>query len=197
MNKTLITTIGVVAFALTTVQAQLVAPRVAAPPAADENVPWWKNIISFTQGVEAEKSLTLAVYPSYAPGLKLDTGQKAEWGFGAAAMYPIATSHMLVGGRVDYLADIFWAPSVTVTPNLDFQFLGKNATLFGIGGATIPLQGTTEDGQVGAVIGAGIYATIWQPSENVSVQVIGAYERWTPVLDQNIYHIAIAATIKF
>jgi hypothetical protein len=98
---------------------------------------------------------------------------------------------------VDWLADSMWAPSVTITPNMDLQLLGHNFTAFALGGAVVPAGGTDEDGEVGAVFGGGIYTTVWQPSPTASLQMFGAWERWTPVLDVDILHIGLAFTYSF
>lgn len=154
--------------------------------------------IGFAQSVGNSKQLTATIYPSYAPGLTLNDGKKAEWGFGAAAMYPVGTDHLMAGARLDWLADQFWTPSVTISPNAQVQILEHDFTVFGLGGAVMPLGNVTEDnGKVGATLGAGIYTTVWQPSANTSLQVWAAYERWTPVLDINIFHASAAFTIKF
>lgn len=186
--KKLLTIIGVAALTLATVNLS----------AQTNEAPWWKNIVGFSQSVSDSKEITLTVYPSYAPNLTLDNGRKAPWGFGAAAMYPLGTDHLLVGGRIDYLADRLWAPSLTITPNVDVQLFGKNFTVFGIGGTVMPIAGAQSDNKdVGGVFGAGIYTTVWKPTEKTGLSLWGAYERWTPVLDTTILHFSAAFTIKF
>lgn len=167
-------------------------------PAQTNDVPWWKNIIGFAQKADEAKAVTVTVYPSYAPNLTLDNGRKEPWGFGAAAMYPLLTEHLLVGGRIDYLADRLWAPSLTLTPNADVQLFGQNFTVFGVGGTVMPLAGAESDNKdVGGVFGAGIYTTVWKPTDNTGLSLWAAYERWTPVLDATILHFSAAFTIRF
>jgi hypothetical protein len=153
--------------------------------------------LEFVQKAGNSKQLTATVYPSYVPGLKLEDGRKAEWGVGAALMYPLGTDHVLGGVRVDYLADQLWMPSVTITPNADVQLFGHNFTAFATAGAIVPLGKSDEEGDVGATVGAGIFTTVWKPSEAVSLQLWAAYERWMPVLDVNVYHAGVALTVKF
>jgi hypothetical protein len=154
--------------------------------------------IGFAQNVGNSKQLTAAIYPSYSPGLVLDNGKKSEWGAGLALMYPLGTDHVMAGVRMDWIADAFWTPSVTISPNAQFQVLGQNFTAFAIAGAIIPLDGAgSENGEVGATIGAGVYTTIWKPSEATSLQLFAAWERWTPVLNVNTYHLGAAFTVAF
>jgi len=46
----------------------------------------WDNIIKFGTESSMAKSLTLAVSPSYAPGLVVD-GEKSEFGMSVGALY--------------------------------------------------------------------------------------------------------------
>ena len=154
--------------------------------------------LTFVQDAGNSKQLTATIYPSYAPGLKLADGTKKEWGMGMALAYPVGTDHVLAGVRADWIQGQLFVPSLTITPNAQFQIKGHSFTVFGIGGMIVPLAGVGEEnGEVGATVGAGVHTTVWQPTVNSSVQVWAGYERWTPVLDVNIYHLSVAYTIKF
>ena len=182
--KKLMTIIGVVALMLTTVNAQ------------DTNKSWWDGIIGFSQSVSDAKQLTIAAYPGYAPNLTVD-GKKAPWGGGLALLYPVATQYTYVGARVDWLANEFWAPSADVTIKADVQLFNHNFTPFALGGMVYPLSGAGKDNhEVGAIAGAGIYTTIWKPSENTSLQVFYAYERWFN-LDTDVHRPGLSLTVKF
>lgn len=181
MKKLLL--IGVALIAVATVQAQT-------------NQSWWSRLISFEQQAIEAKQLTIAAYPGYAPDLKVD-GNEKPWGAGLAALYPVASSHTLVGARIDWLADSFWAPSANVTLQADVQLLGHNFTPFAIGGAIFPLGGAGDDnGEVGAIFGGGVYTTVWKPSDKASLQVFAAYERWTN-LDVSVYRPGVAFTLTW
>lgn len=155
----------------------------------------WNDWISFTQHAAESRQVTVAAYPGFSPDLK-ELGQ-SQWGAGLALLYPVLTDHTLVGARLDWLADEFWAPSVALTLQADVQLFGHNFTPFAIGGAVMPLGGAGDQNhEVGAIVGAGIYTTVWQPTPDASVQVFFAYEHWTN-LDANVYRPGIALTIRF
>ena len=200
MKKTLITTIGVAALvlaAITTTQAQFSTGRLPAKEKDAAPAAWYSDIIGFAQGVESGKQVSVAVYPTWTPGLTLADGTKAEFGGGVAVGYPVGTSHVLTLGRLEYRGRQMFAPSVTLTPNADFQLFNHNFTLFGEIGGVVPTGGTAVNGQVGAVVGAGVITTIWQPSATTCVSAIAAYERWVPVMNLNSYIVGLQGSISF
>ena len=74
---------------------------------AQTNDTWISRALTFKQYVEETRTLTVAVYPSYAPTLKIGDTKK-PWGFGAAAFYPLS-DHTFTGFRADYLGGDFFA----------------------------------------------------------------------------------------
>lgn len=165
----------------------------AAAVKADGQQTSW---ITFAQNVSSNKSLTLTTYPSYAPQLTIK-GTTKSWGFGVAALYPLS-DYAFTGARLDYLGDQFWSPSVTVGCKADVQLFGHNFTPFALGGAILPLGGAGEDNHnLGAVIGTGIYTTVWQSADKkTSVQAYYAIEKWT-IFTGVIHHPGVAVTFKF
>mgnify|MGYP000618765843 CR=1 FL=1 len=199
--KRLVTLIGVVLAAL------LFTTVINAQTATNAAAPWYHDLVGFEQHGSTNKQLTLAVFPNYAPGLTVD-GARSEWGAGAALLYPVPVSgvgdYAFVGGRIDYLAGAFWAPSVNLTLKADIQIAKVNFTPFVLGGAIFPLDDISSDSvennrDVGAIVGAGVYTTFWKGKVlgfDSSLQAFFKYERWFN-LDANIYSPGVAFTASF
>lgn len=162
---------------------------------AQDKTPWYKNIITFQQGVQEGKGLAVAIYPSYAPDVTVD-GKRAPFGFGVAALYPVLSDHTFVGGRIDYLAGSFWAPSATVGAKGDFQLFGKNCTAYAIGGTVVPLAGAGQkNGDFGAIYGGFLNCNLITKG-NFTFSAFGGGEKWSN-LPGFILHVGLAATVGF
>lgn len=120
------------------------------------------DVISFIQNVEASRSITLAVYPTYAPGITAN-----KWGYGAALLCPASAitalssngiaQHAFGGLRIDSIGGGFYASTVAVGAKGDFQLWGHNFTIFGESGVNIPMSGAGANNFVpGAMVGTGI-----------------------------------------
>lgn len=195
--KKLLAVIGVAALALTTVNAQFVTSRGAPAKTKAGPETWYQWIIGFAQGVETNKQLSASICPTYAPGLTLADGTKAEWGGEATLGYPLVSSHLMVQGGIAYLANEFYSGEATVTPNFDVQLFGKSVTFYGRAGGLIPISGTQENGDVGLIVGAGVMTTLWKPSANTALSVFVAYDRITPVLNVNRYSGGLSFNVGF
>ena len=153
-------------------------------------------LIGFAQGVNQVKAVSVGVYPAYAPDLVVN-GEKHVWGVGIAALYPVS-QYSFAGLRLDYLGGQFWMPSCTVGLKADMQILGHNVTPFTIGGAIFPVSDAGDrNGQVGAIVGAGITANIWQSDDSKkSLNLFYACEKWT-IFDGVIHRPGVAFSFKF
>lgn len=171
---------------------------VAALLATNLNAAWYDDILGFAQATSEAKQLTFAAYPGYAPDLTLSDGTKAPWGAGVALLYPVLSDYTFVGARLDWLGNEFWAPSLNATVKADVQLFGHNFTPFAFGGTIVPLGGAADDNRTfGAIVGTGIYTTIWQPTANTSLQIFYAFEHWFEPLNTDVHRPGIAFTIKF
>lgn len=166
------------------------------------STPWYKDWIKFNTGVSNARQLTLAAYPGWAPGLTVN-GEKKEWGAGMALLYPIS-ANAFVGGRVDWLADRFWAPSATIGLQTDVLLFNKlTVTPFTIGGGIVPVGGSGEgNGELGAIVGAGIYSTVWHWRDSAGkdkggLSLFYAAEYWTVFDGVLIHRPGAAFTFKF
>jgi len=162
----------------------------------------WSNMVRFASAASDAKSVTLALSPSYAPDLTV-AGKKAPWGVGAAAVYPVLTLgpvQTLTGIRLDWLANQFFAPSVSATVQAPLILFNKvEVTPFGIGGAIFPLGQAGATDAVGAIYGGGLGIKVfsWERGGvKGAVSVGGGVERWTPY-PGNIYRVGGAVTLKF
>jgi hypothetical protein len=165
---------------------------------AQTNSSWYDGIIGFAQGTSDSKQLTVAAYPGYAPNLTLSDGTKAPWGAGIALLYPVLSQYAFVGARVDWLANQFWAPSLNVTLKADVQLFNHTFTPFVLGGTIVPLGGAGDaNREFGAIVGTGIYTTIWRPTEATSLQVFYAFEHWYNPLNCDVHRPGVAFTVKF
>lgn len=153
-------------------------------------------LLSLASGVNQAKEIDLSIYPSFAPSITVN-GVASKWGGGIAAMYPIA-DYTFAGVRLDYLGDQFWMPSVTVGLKADISILGKyTVTPFTEGGAIFPINGSTQDGNVGAIVGGGIKAHLWISADGKrSLDAFYVCEKWT--LFQGVIHRpGLAFNLKF
>lgn len=165
--------------------ALLIAPFVHAQ---DTNAEIKGSIVTFIQNVTSNKSLTLALYPSYAPSIVVN-GKKDTFGLGFAALTPVAmipalsenviAQHSYVGLRFDYLAHEAFASTVGVGMRGDFQLWGHNFDVFAQTGANIPFAGFgIKNGEIGAMAGGGGYTSLWTFTHgSFGLQI--SVERWT------------------
>ena len=155
-------------------------------------------VVGLDVPTNAIHQLTVAVYPGFSPNLTLADGSESPWGAGVALLYPISplSPYVLVGGRFDWLADEFWAPSVDLTIQVPVKVFGVSVTPFALGGAIYPIGGSQDNHEVGAIVGAGAYATVWRPSEATSLQLFYAYEHWFN-LECDVHRPGLAFTVKF
>ena len=154
------------------------------------------QLIALGQGVNDAKAFSVAIYPGFAPDIK-SSGVSSKWGAGIAALYPI-NPYSFAGLRLDYMGDQFWMPSCTVGLKADLTILGKfNVTPFTIGGAIFPLSGSSQDGSVGAIVGAGFTSCLWKSDDGKrAFNVFYAVEKWT--LFQGVIHRpGVAFSMKF
>lgn len=170
---------------------------VAALLATTTQAAWYSDLVKLNQDINNAKELTVAVYPGYAPDLTI-AGVKKPWGAGVALLYPVA-ANVFIGGRIDYLGDSFWAPSAEVGLKLDVILFNKFAvTPFTVGGVIVPLAGAgSQNGDVGAIVGAGIKAHLWTfAGGKGSLDCFYVAEHWT-IFSGVIHRPGLALTYKF
>lgn len=161
------------------------------------------NALEFVQGVSAEKNITVALYPSYAPNLINKDGISDQWGAGLALTYHpqgAVGQYTFAGLRLDYLGSSFWAPSVSGGLKADVQVFGFNITPLAYTGAVVPIGGAgKQNGDWGVIIGGGVKADLWHgkiAGLDAKLSVFAAAEKWTQ-FDGMIYHLGPALTIKW
>lgn len=144
--------------------------------------------ISFAQLTASNRNLTIATYPMYAPDIVVD-GKKDNFGVGIALLTPVSAlpalqdstiaKHSFIGLRFDYLAHQAFASTVGVGVKGDMQLWGHNFTGFVHSGANLPFAGFgVKNGDIGAMVGAGGYTSIWQFTHgSLGIQV--SAEHWT------------------
>ncbi len=116
--------------------------------------------------------LSAAVYPTYTPGLLNDKGDKAEWGGGLCLLYPVGTPYLLAGAGVEYYANRFVAPNVSVTLQYPIKLGEKfSITPFAVARTFFPINSGEDHNAVDESVGAGAYATVWRPFAGGSVQL--------------------------
>lgn len=165
-------------------------------------------VISFAQTVSTNRSITAAVYPSYAPQIVVD-GKKDNFGFGAAVLTPVSiipglsgisdnaiVQHSFVGLRFDFMAHQAFASTVGVGMKGDFQLWGHNVTAFAQTGANIPFSGFgVKNGEIGAMAGGGLYTSIWKFTHgSLGIQV--SAEKWTQFQGE-VFHGGPVLNISF
>jgi hypothetical protein len=198
--KKLLSIIGVAALLATSSQAQTIPmPSPELKAAA----------ISFAQNVEATRTVTLALYPTYAPGIST-----AKWGYGAALICPASAitalesngiaQHTFGGLRVDRIGGGFYASTVAVGMKGDFQLWGHNFTIFGESGVNIPMSGAGGNNlNLGAMVGSGINTHIYSfgkaddsGSQPFSLDAFVCAEKWTQ-FSGYVLHAGPTLTWKF
>ncbi len=165
--------------------------------------------VSFVQNVEATRTVTLAVYPTYAPGITA-----AKWGYGAALICPASAitalesntiaQHAFGGLRFDNIGGGFYASTVAVGMKGDFQLWGHNFTIFGESGVNIPLNGAgAQNFAPGAMVGTGINTHILSFGKadanglkSFSVDAFVCAEKWT-AFSGYVLHPGISGTWHF
>ena len=173
----------------------ITAPSITDPPKA--------RLIEVVKNVQAARALVLAVYPSYAPEI-ITGGKKDQWGFGAAALYPITPIGDYVesytGIRVDYLGSHFWAPSVSVGLKGTVKVIGITAVPIVYSGGVVALSGAgNQNGDFGYILGGGAVVRVWAGhifGKEAAFDIAAAAEKWSQ-FDGNVYHIAPVLKIKW
>lgn len=169
------------------------------------------EVLTFLQDVSAQKSISVAVYPSYAPDIKVD-GKRENWGAGIALLVPATVipaledsslaSHAFGGLRFDMLGKQFFASTVAVGLKGDFQIYKHNFTIFGESGVNIPLAGSSET-SVGGMVGTGISTTLFtfgpKDADENRPGIFGlfaAVEKWTQ-FSGYVGHFGLNGTYRF
>jgi hypothetical protein len=169
--------------------ASLAKAQTPAPAPAD-NTAIKTAFLSFAQNVESNRSLTVALYPMYAPDIVVN-GKPDTFGFGLAALVPATVipslsqspvaQHAFGGIRFDYLAHQAFASTVSLGLRGDFQIKGHDFETFVHSGANIPFSGFgLHNGDIGAMIGGGAYTSLltWGGGNgSLGLQITG--EKWT------------------
>ena len=142
---------------------------------------------------------TVAISPSYAPGLKNSTGKAQEFGGTLALMYPLS-QYVLTGARLDFLGGDLFNPSIGATFQVPIKWFGPfNVTPFAVSGVSMPISGAAKaNGVVGAIYGAGLKATLWQSAAGTTR--VGAFyeaEKWTQFPNVIIHHGGIGVHFSF
>jgi hypothetical protein len=182
-----------------------VASLIATVSNAQTNDQVKAAVVSFAQLVSTNRSITAAVYPSYAPQIVVN-GHKDNFGFGAAVLTPLAllpgladntiAQHSFVGLRLDYLAHEAFASTVGVGMKGDFQLWGHNFTAFAQTGANIPFSGFgLHNGDIGAMAGGGLYTSLYTFTHgSLGIQV--SAEKWTQFQGE-VFHGGPVLTLHF
>lgn len=149
------------------------APHPVGPPVT---ATWYDSL---ADSILNAHGLALAVYPTYGRDI-VANGQRNPWGFGIAAMYPVA-QYAYAGLRLDYLGGQFWAPSVTVGAKYTVDKLPFKPTVFTVGGLVIPLADAGEQNKsVGAIAGVGLNANIYHSKDGTfTLDAFVEGEKWT------------------
>lgn len=172
--------------------------------AADTNTPtasdWTdsiKRIIALNPDAETATNWTVAIAPSYAPGLKDIDGNLKEFGATVALLYPLGP-YVYAGARVDYIAGDFFMPSVGVELKADIRLFNKfDVTPFAVTGVSYSVSGNADtEGEVGAIYGAGIKARLFKAG-GVNFGGFVEWERWTQFVGVDIFHAGVTANFSF
>ncbi len=171
------------------------------------------SLISFLQDVGSNRTVTLAVYPTYAPGIVVN-GKSDSFGVGIAALVPatvipafsdnVVAKHAFAGLRFDYLAGQAFASTVGVGLKGDFQIYGHNFEGFAESGVNIPVTGFGQNNaNLGAMVGAGCYTSLLSfgkaqadGTKAGSLGLFVAMEKWTQFQGE-IYHGGPVLNWKF
>jgi hypothetical protein len=158
---------------------------------------WLVDIIEFLPAADQARSMSFVVAPSYAPEIVGSDGNNSPWGLTAAALYPVldlGPIRSMAGVRLDYLADQFWTPSVSVQIGTTARlFGGMEVTPFVTSGAIFPLsQGNDNGDNIGAIIGSGISTKVFKWNKGC-ISLGYSCEKWTPYPGL-IHHVGAALT---
>ncbi len=173
--------------------------------AQDTNAVIKSSVISFAQLTATNRNLTIAAYPSYAPGIVVN-GKKDPFGMGVAFLTPVSTidalqanpiaQHTFVLLRLDYMAHQAYATTGTVGVKGDVQLWGHNFTGFGYAGANVPFSGFgVHNGDLGAVTGVGLYTDIYRFTHGALGLQLSA-EKWTQFSGE-VFHGGPVLNISF
>lgn len=155
------------------------------------------SVLTFVQEVESNRTVSVAAYPSYAPGIVVN-GKKDTFGMGVAVLVPanvipnlqgtVVGQHGYAGLRFDYLAHQAFASTIGVGMKEEFQLWSHNVTLFQQASANIPFSGFgVKNGVLGAALGGGLVTPIWQPTPNFGISLQVSAEKWTQ-FQGAVYH---------
>ena len=144
------------------------------------------SVISFAQEMADAGNVTLSVSPAYAPEIKDDNGDKAQWGVGVSATYTLQGAigqYTFTGVRVDYLGGQLWAPSVTGGLKADVTLFDKvKVTPIAYTGMVFPLSDWKQQaGSVGIIAGGGLKVGLYSTTvAGYPLDVFAgvAYEHW-------------------
>ncbi len=182
------------------------------PDVGTNAIPSQKDrVIALAQGISTSKEIIAAIYPSYAPALKVN-GKSKSLGFGIAVLYPLAKitdqavlEHTFTGLRLDELGGNLYTPSVNMGLRGDMQLWGHNFTGLAYTGVVIPISGAgANNGSMGAIAGAGANTVLLKfgkadPTTGVkpgNLDVFATAEKWTQ-FDGMVYHIGAALKWSF
>lgn len=136
-------------------------------------------------------------YASHAEGLLDSQGEDASWGGGVAALYPL-NNYLRGGFRMQYFAGEWFMPSVNVQIQSSYKIFGSRAswTPFVFTGIATPIGGSSENGEIGALYGAGL--SIKFPLGD-KWEIGGGYaiESWSNLRVDHVDHFGIVLDFKF
>lgn len=178
----------------------LLALPVAAQTNTEPAIKWAdsiKHIIELNPEAQNATNWTVAIAPSYAPGLKDVDGSAKEWGVTAALLYPLG-KYVYAGARVDYIGADFFLPSVGVELKTDIRLFNKvDVTPFAVTGVSYSVSGDADtEGEVGAIYGSGVKVHI-ATVKKVRIGGFFEYERWTTFKDVDVFHAGLTANFSF
>jgi hypothetical protein len=170
-------------------------------------------IISFKQDVEVNRTLTVALYPTYAPEIVVD-GKKHQWGAGVALLCPATAipalednavaDHAFGGIRLDMLGGQFFASTVAVGFKAHVQFFGHDFVPFVESGVNIPITGAGDkNAELGAMYGSGVTTSLFAfgkanevGDKPGSINGFIAVEKWTQFKGYEA-HVGASVTWKW
>jgi hypothetical protein len=153
------------------------------PLPASSPAPWYQDVIGTLQGASDSKSLTMLVYPTYAPKLA------NHWGAGGALLYPLG-DYAFVGARFDLLDGSYFAASASVGLKADVNLFGAKFTPFVLTGVVTPLaEAGDHTFEPGAIVGTGVSTVLWQSAnKKTKVSAFGEMEYWSQYPGIQIFH---------
>jgi hypothetical protein len=189
----------VAAFATATHQraeAQSVG-EVTAPATASGFLKVMEFLSTHAELLNTNQNWTFVPYASRAVGLVDDQGEEAEWGGGLAALYPL-NNYVRGGFRMQYFAGEWFMPSVNVQLQSSYYLFGTKAswTPFVFTGLASPVGGSQDNGDVGALYGAGLSVKV-PLNERWTVGCGYAVESWSNLRVDHVEHFGLVLDFKF